>query len=593
GFLRVLPLEWYAEAGRWDFAPMFEHENRRFSRSINARCIGCHGGEPRFLSEPAGRLGEPLPGAISCERCHGPGELHVAARMANLEVAGVDSTIVNPRHLSPARQIDVCAQCHLQGDAEALRPGRRELDFRPGEVIDRHRAVFVSAEAAHDTADFGFVRQVERMVRSRCYTESGGTLTCTTCHDPHVTSAGHPAQRWDDACLRCHAASDCTRPAMPTPAAHPPAAASCVACHMRRSEPYDVRHVTITDHWIRTRIAPPARSPATRFRPDATAKLARFALPGDQRSDTAEDLELEAVAATELGLGSEARAALLAAALKRGAPAKGVRGTSDPELARAASGLRDPRALQVAARLLLSGGDSTAALAAAERAAADSSCSPRVLTDLARIEAALGRGTQAHALLERARIRDRNDPEVLRALGELKAFAPGKGAAAEAATWFAAARALDPRDYRALAGEAHAQLAQGELRAAAHSFTQLVAEEPLDAPSFAALGYCQAALGQLEPALESYERALALAPDSPPVQFNFGNALAAHGDSARAEAAFRTATRLDSNYYQAYGNLGFLLLARGDSAGARQAFERVLAIAPEDPIVKRAIERLR
>src|SRR4030095_2811502 len=113
-----------------------------------------------------------------------------------------------------------------------------------------------------------------------------------------------------------------------------------------------------------------------------------------------------------------------------------------------------------------------------------------------------------------------------------------------------------------------------------------MAEEPLHSRSLAALAYARMQLGQLIEAMASYERSLAIAPSDPQVQFNYGTALAAPGDSLRDAPAFRETTRLDPSYYQAFGNLVFLLLARGDSLGARQAFERVLAIAPHDPLAK-------
>ena len=51
--------------------------------------------------------------AIGCERCHGPGELHVKERKAKLPIRGsLDDSIVNLRHLSRERQEDICAQCH-------------------------------------------------------------------------------------------------------------------------------------------------------------------------------------------------------------------------------------------------------------------------------------------------------------------------------------------------------------------------------------------------------------------------------------------------------------------------------------------------
>ena len=57
---------------------------------------------------------------IGCERCHGPGELHVAHPEI---IGGRDMTIVNPASLAPSLRDAVCEQCHLQGEKRVLRRG--------------------------------------------------------------------------------------------------------------------------------------------------------------------------------------------------------------------------------------------------------------------------------------------------------------------------------------------------------------------------------------------------------------------------------------------------------------------------------------
>ena len=88
GFLRMLPLEWYTEDNRWDFAPVFEVANQRFSRRINARCMNCHNATPGDGIRGGARFALPLPSGVSCERCHGPGSLHVQARLQGYEPSG-------------------------------------------------------------------------------------------------------------------------------------------------------------------------------------------------------------------------------------------------------------------------------------------------------------------------------------------------------------------------------------------------------------------------------------------------------------------------------------------------------------------------
>ena len=81
---------------------------------------------------------------IGCEDCHGPGELHV--RQENKEDINLPFenavTIVNPPKLSPQRRIDVCQQCHLEGQAWALNGNNTWFDFRPGMLLKTHRSVY-------------------------------------------------------------------------------------------------------------------------------------------------------------------------------------------------------------------------------------------------------------------------------------------------------------------------------------------------------------------------------------------------------------------------------------------------------------------
>ena len=63
-----------------------------------------------------------VPNGIDCERCHGPGSLHVSNRLTGVEPEGEnDFAIVNPSKLDWERQIDVCQRCHLQGN-NVLKP---------------------------------------------------------------------------------------------------------------------------------------------------------------------------------------------------------------------------------------------------------------------------------------------------------------------------------------------------------------------------------------------------------------------------------------------------------------------------------------
>lgn len=250
--LYQIPIDYYPQAGRWGLDPAAVDSNPRFSKPLGSFCISCHADYPKRRAGTDSVFVDPLPTGIGCERCHGPGEAHVRSGRAE--------DIVNPARLPASRQLDVCVQCH-ESSHSILRAGRDEFSYRPGEPACAYRINFVDDPPAADR--FILLGHPERMVRSACFRQSGGRLTCTSCHDPHRSSFDQPESWWDQKCQACHADRPCTE----TAEARAAMGDHCVPCHMRKGPPISPTLVTITDHWIQRR-PPPIRDAA-----DAPSRL--------------------------------------------------------------------------------------------------------------------------------------------------------------------------------------------------------------------------------------------------------------------------------------------------------------------------------
>ncbi len=260
GKLFQTPVCWYPEGDRWFLCPGFEYDSEHFGRAFTESCVFCHNGRMELVPGTVNAYRDPFPMGIDCERCHGPGSLHAERWSSGRDTpgAGFDPTIVNPRRLPLERRQHVCFQCHL-GDSKAThrvpRYDRSLLDYRPGQPITEAVIPFRYTEQLEQ--DFGLSAQADRMILSRCYTESGGRLECLTCHNPHITiyRPDRPADHFREKCLGCHQVEACTAgPAMR--AATAGLADDCVACHMRRAQPDDLLFSKFTDHWIRAEIDP-------------------------------------------------------------------------------------------------------------------------------------------------------------------------------------------------------------------------------------------------------------------------------------------------------------------------------------------------
>ncbi|MFI5196789.1 MAG: tetratricopeptide repeat protein [Chitinophagales bacterium] len=253
GYLYQAPITFYTQKHRWDLAPGFEKgASSRFQRLIQIECMSCHNCYPDFVSNSENKYNAIKTG-IDCERCHGPGSLHVLERQTKAPVdtsKGPDYSIVNPRRLSTELQNNVCQRCHLQG-ITVLNDGKTFFDFHPGMKLSEVMNVFMPEyEGAQDKMIMA--SHVERMKKSQCYAESG-KMSCITCHNPHISVKLTPRIQYLNACQSCHGNVSGQHQCTETAQVRATKNNDCVSCHMPHNSSIDIPHVAVTDHYIRKR----------------------------------------------------------------------------------------------------------------------------------------------------------------------------------------------------------------------------------------------------------------------------------------------------------------------------------------------------
>ena len=247
GYLYQAPFTYYTQDSILDFPPGFEEDNNtRFSRKMGLECIACHNAYPDFVLGSENKYNT-MPNGIDCERCHGPGEMHLKKIQSGDitdTIHGVDYTILNPSNLSVELQNDLCARCHLQGNA-VLKTGKSFFDFLPGmylrDVMDVYLPRYSNAEN-----EFIMASHVDRMKLSQCYINSDNGISCITCHNPHKSVKETTSDFFNNKCLGCHSQSNCKEVHESKNALNN----NCVSCHMPSSSTIDIPHVKITDHKI-------------------------------------------------------------------------------------------------------------------------------------------------------------------------------------------------------------------------------------------------------------------------------------------------------------------------------------------------------
>ena len=239
-FLFEAPVTWYTQTGSWDVSPGYASDTlSRWSRPIEPSCLFCHASQTRWREGTLNAYAAPAfeHNGISCERCHGPGSLHIEGK----------GKLVNPAKLAPARRDDVCAQCHLTGQSRIVRAGRHLTDYRPGDTLSDFVAHIVPAEPG----EFQVNSHVEKLAASGCKRAAGDRLWCGSCHDPHTVPP--PSERvayFRARCLTCHQQAECTR------------GPDCAGCHMPKNPAVDAGHGVFTDHSIPRKPAAGTRVPS-------------------------------------------------------------------------------------------------------------------------------------------------------------------------------------------------------------------------------------------------------------------------------------------------------------------------------------------
>jgi Tfp pilus assembly protein PilF len=311
GFLFESPITWYARERKWQLSPGYERRNYHFDRPILEDCLFCHTNRVERVSRALNQYQTPIfhGYGIGCERCHGPGELHIQRSQV---IDGLDLTIVNPANLRSSLSDAICEQCHLIG-RRVNRPESKSEDFRPGLPFYQFWSALVPAD---ESGGNRFASQAEQMHDSRCFRASDGRLRCISCHDPHATPAvGEKVFYFRDRCLECHSDRGCSQPVQERLKLK--LADDCIGCHMPQSHSSNNIHVATTDHRIPRKVSEkptldPTGDPASR-RAAMLVNFHRGLMTGKERTASERD---RAIALCREGRGGASAALpLLEAAL--------------------------------------------------------------------------------------------------------------------------------------------------------------------------------------------------------------------------------------------------------------------------------------
>ncbi len=574
--LQQLPLGWYSEkGGYWAMNPGYDRLDYQGStRAIHYECMSCHNAYPRIPAsqrEPGAeaRYTLPLPEGIDCQRCHGPGARHIAiAGRAGATREEIRAAIVNPKRLSPEREMEVCMQCHLETTSRLLphsiaRLNRGPFDYTPGQPLADFRLDFDRAPGQNQ--DFEVAHAAYRLRASQCFLKSAGKLRCTSCHNPHDIPRGEAAVRhYNSVCQSCHAT--------PQAAGHQ-AQADCIGCHMPKRRTDDAVHIVMTDHKI-MRQKPPGdllAEKSEKHETPANSYRGEVALYYPEKPEATPEIELY------LALAQIKERSNLEAGLHQ---LSGLIEKRRPAAAGFYSGLGDG---------YRAAGDLAKAIPCFEEATRRAPTSEIAWLQLGNALMESGQWLKAETALRRARTLR---PDDAAASGLLGWALWQQDKAAEAKTALETAIKLDPDlpDARNYLGSL--LMAMGDAATAEREFREAVRINPAVAEYRAKLGALLASRGELAEASYHAKAAVEADPDYATAHLLFGRLLLASGDSQSGIRELETAIRLKPDSGRGHYELGVALARAGNRAGAIEHL-KLAAQGPDADAKAAALQVLR
>ncbi len=573
-YLYELPLTWYTQAGKWDFSPGYREDNPRFDRLVPDRCMACHNSYPESVPFTEGKYTS-VPLGIGCERCHGPGSVHVDERLIDTEYSEeVDPTIVNPAHLPLDRRLDVCGQCHLSGTTYVLREGRSAYDFRPSENLADHLSLFYR-DVPEGTENISVISHADRMKKSACFRVTlaqGEPMECVTCHNPHEGFRDKGPAYFNTTCLDCHAPAALTErfSSEAARADHTPEA-NCIACHMPKVAVREAPHSSFTDHWIRV-VTPQPETPAPVATHDPPRLLPYF--PRD--AEGTDGLRYEGVAyvvygtlhgdtlSLREGIGRLERA--LAEAPEHG-EAQYLLGYARMQLGRVAEAIP---ALEEAVRL---GPDIPERLNALAQAYEAAQRAPDVIARLYQ------RALAIQPALANVRV---NYGRFLEAQGRTAEAIAEYRKAAEERPWMTAAHFN--------LGSAYVR--NGDMEKGEQELLRTIELDPDDAEALSNLGLLYLTRGQTEEGERFFERAVKADPDNAVALGNLGAYYLSTDRYERAIDLLSRAVKIDPRYVDALANLALAYFRVDDLARAETYARRALDLDPNQALARQIVAAL-